>query len=58
MQEVLDFLANIQGPFSIIFYHNELKSLIFGRDHLGRNSLLFGKTKDSIFITSVAGKVS
>lgn len=53
-QDVLDIFQSLTGPFSVVFLFN--KTLFFGRDSLGRNSLLFGKHKDSLFISSIIDK--
>jgi asparagine synthetase B (glutamine-hydrolysing) len=39
-QNVLDALTSIAGPFAFVFYHAASRRLFFGRDQLGRRSLL------------------
>lgn len=56
IQAVLDVLRSVSGPFAFFFY-DKLHSLIyFGRDCLGRRSLLFnnGTIPGSIQISSVS----
>ncbi|GJD06594.1 Asparagine synthetase domain-containing protein 1 [Galdieria sulphuraria] len=54
--DILELLDSLPGPWSIIYYISSLRCLIFGRDVIGRRSLLLGKTGDdqSIFISSVS----
>jgi len=54
--EILELLDSLHGPWSFIYFISSLSLLIFGRDKLGRRSLLFGKTGNdgTIFISSVA----
>ncbi|KAF3932024.1 hypothetical protein ABW20_dc0104058 [Dactylellina cionopaga] len=55
--KVPDILQRIEGPFSFIFYDGPRKRLWFGRDWLGRRSLLLRKpTEDAsgIAICSIA----
>lgn len=49
--DLIQIFKNITGPFSVIFSFNN--SLYFIRDSLGRNSLIIGKSQNSIFLTSV-----
>ncbi|RKF56202.1 Asparagine synthetase domain-containing protein C4F6.11c [Erysiphe neolycopersici] len=44
--EVLNVLRSISGPFAFIFYDHIHKQLYFGRDRLGRRSLLYKEKKD------------
>lgn len=37
---ILDALTNIAGPFAFVLYDAESRRLFYGRDHLGRRSLL------------------
>lgn len=55
-----DLLKNfefIEGPYSIIFYNKETGDVFFGRDSLGRNSLLLEKTDCTIVISSTLGEL-
>lgn len=49
--ELLNIFKTITGPFSIICRFKS--KLYFARDQLGRNSLIVGKHKESIFLCSV-----
>ncbi|EEQ28647.1 hypothetical protein McanMca71_001274 [Microsporum canis] len=47
-------INNISGPFSFIFYDSYFPRVIYGRDYLGRRSLLHGWNKNGDFkISSV-----
>lgn len=50
-EEFLDIFKRVVGPYSFICYFKN--NLYVGRDSLGRNSLIIGKHKNSIFFTSV-----
>lgn len=49
----------LRGPFSLIWYDKKRNKLYFGRDSLGRNTLLIGKDESSnlLYLTSVIGKI-
>ncbi|KAI0889453.1 asparagine synthase-domain-containing protein [Annulohypoxylon maeteangense] len=53
---ILNILRNIDGPFAFLFYDAQMKRLYFGRDRLGRRSLLSNQAEDgnSISFSSVA----
>ncbi|KAI0009974.1 asparagine synthase-domain-containing protein [Xylariaceae sp. FL0662B] len=53
---ILNTLRSIDGPFAFLFYNFESKSIFFGRDRLGRRSLLSKEADDgsSISFSSVA----
>ncbi|KAI1077138.1 asparagine synthase-domain-containing protein [Whalleya microplaca] len=53
---ILNTLRSIDGPFAFVFYDSESKCVFFGRDRLGRRSLLFNEAEDgsSISFSSVA----
>ncbi|KAI5734912.1 hypothetical protein M8J77_011885 [Diaphorina citri] len=53
---VLKTLKHIQGPYSFIFLDKKNKQLWFGKDPIGRHSLLLKCTPTSILVTSVAHK--
>lgn len=38
---ILGVMEKCQGPWSFIFYHAQSQSLLFGRDFIGRRSLLY-----------------
>ncbi|PTB67007.1 asparagine synthase-like protein [Trichoderma citrinoviride] len=50
---VLDALRSIDGPFAFIFLDRKAKRLYYGRDRLGRRSLLL-KKGDEFLLSSVA----
>lgn len=53
---VFELLSSICGPFAFVFFDNVHKQLFFGRDRLGRRSLLYNNAQNSetIQISSVA----
>lgn len=51
-EELLNIFSTITGPFSIICFFKT--KLYFARDSLGRNSMILGKHREAIFLTSVA----
>lgn len=53
---VLNVLRSIEGPFAFLYYDAESKRLYYGRDRLGRRSLLHNVSEDrrSITFSSVA----
>ncbi|KAL1456186.1 hypothetical protein WDU94_000933 [Cyamophila willieti] len=53
---VLKTLKHIQGPYSFIFLNRKTKQLWFGKDPIGRHSLLMKCTSTSLLVTSVAHK--
>ena len=54
---VLEALRSIEGPFAFVYFDAYAKTLYFGRDRLGRRSLLMchDDTEGSVVISSVAG---
>uniref|UniRef100_A0A182NDD6 Glutamine amidotransferase type-2 domain-containing protein n=1 Tax=Anopheles dirus TaxID=7168 RepID=A0A182NDD6_9DIPT len=57
--DLLQLVASLRGPFSVIFLRKQENRVYFARDAVGRNSLLFGRSEDgSILISSVFGNVS
>lgn len=58
-QSVISTLLDIQGPYSFIYFHKSTGRLYFGRDSIGRHSLLIklneGDT-DSLTLCSVGNK--
>ncbi|KAI2616528.1 asparagine synthase-domain-containing protein [Hypoxylon sp. NC1633] len=55
-RHVLDALRKIDGPFAFLFYDAKASRLYFGRDRLGRRSLLLSQAEegDSISFSSIA----
>lgn len=52
--DLLSVLDTLRGPWALAFWHPALKRLYFGRDCIGRRSLLISAVDDShIVITSV-----
>lgn len=51
---VLQVLRAIDGPFSFIFYCKPMRCLYYGRDRLGRRSLLVSHRVDVFTLCSVA----
>lgn len=39
-EQVMTVLGSLEGPYAFVFYHAGSQSLYFGRDPLGRRSLL------------------
>ncbi|EQC42524.1 hypothetical protein SDRG_00257 [Saprolegnia diclina VS20] len=37
---VIEALASVEGPFALCFFHEATETLVYGRDRLGRRSLL------------------
>ncbi|KAG0242551.1 hypothetical protein BGW41_003909 [Actinomortierella wolfii] len=57
-RQLLAILARIEGPFAFVYYHNLTKRLFFGRDCLGRRSLLWHRSnniRESPFILTSVG---
>lgn len=56
---VIELLSNIRGPYALIFWDQFNKSLYYGRDCLGRRSLLKKITTDgSLLLSSVCDNAS
>lgn len=53
---ILKVFQTIEGPYSVIFFNKETNDLFFGRDSLGRNSLLMEKNDCEIIISSTLSK--
>lgn len=56
--DIISVLCKIEGPYSLIYYQKSTNTLYFGRDSIGRHSLLLkidSKT-NSLTLTSVANK--
>ncbi|KAK3839147.1 MAG: asparagine synthase-domain-containing protein [Linnemannia elongata] len=43
-QEFLNLMAKIEGPYAFVYFHAHSESVYFGRDCLGRRSLLWHKS--------------
>ena len=46
-------LIPIRGEYSFILYHTITKQIIFGRDRLGRRSLILSASEDHFGVVSV-----
>ncbi|KAF9919956.1 hypothetical protein FBU30_010344 [Linnemannia zychae] len=44
-QNFLDLMAKIEGPYAFVYYHEPSQTVYFGRDCLGRRSLLWHMSK-------------
>jgi glutamine phosphoribosylpyrophosphate amidotransferase len=49
---VIQLLSNIRGPYAIVFYDAVNKHVYYGRDCLGRRSLLNKSTSDGSLVLS------
>ncbi|KAI6374282.1 hypothetical protein MCOR25_003227 [Pyricularia grisea] len=50
---ILDVLRSIEGPFSFVFLHSPTKKIYYGRDRLGRRSLV-ASSDDGFKLCSIA----
>lgn len=55
LEQVLQTISSIKGPFSIVFYHACSQSIIFGRDRIGRRSLVWNidDASEELIISSI-----
>lgn len=53
-EEIAKTLASIYGEFAFAFYHAATSTLWFGRDRLGRRSLLWKRGQNTLDLVSVA----
>ncbi|KAJ2902269.1 Vacuolar protein sorting-associated protein 9a [Zalerion maritima] len=51
---ILACLRAIEGPFAFVFFYKPSQTVYYGRDRLGRRSLLIGSSLDSLVICSIA----
>ncbi|KAL1893568.1 hypothetical protein Sste5346_006398 [Sporothrix stenoceras] len=51
---VLNVLRAIEGPFAFVYYDRPTGQLYYGRDRLGRRSLLERRTDDTLTLSSVS----
>lgn len=54
--DILETISSIKGPFAFIYYQKETNNLWFGRDRLGRHSLLWNFNEESFYLSSVSKK--
>ncbi|ROT41322.1 cytoplasm protein [Sodiomyces alkalinus F11] len=57
-EAVLDVLRCIEGPFAFIFFDKPSSRLFYGRDRLGRRSLLVNRDDSGFVLSSVAETAS
>ncbi|KAG6831260.1 hypothetical protein H0H92_011770 [Tricholoma furcatifolium] len=58
--EIQDLFASIEGPYAFVYYQSSSRRLFFGRDPLGRRSLLIHKPTSSspyILLASVSAGI-
>lgn len=53
LQAQLDVLSSCSGPYAFIFYDLHSRRILFGRDALGRRSLLFRQNEQGFSLSSV-----
>lgn len=51
---IMKVLRSIDGPFAFVFFDKPSKTLYFGRDRLGRRSLLLRLDQEGLVLSSVA----
>jgi hypothetical protein len=57
--QILQALSDIRGPYALVYYDGPRRRLYYGRDCLGRRSLLFRTEADHSFtLSSVSHDVS
>ncbi|KAL9548090.1 hypothetical protein MBANPS3_005850 [Mucor bainieri] len=54
--EILSALQSIEGPFAFVYYRATTKKVYFGRDCLGRRSLLWLRSETGAFMLSSVGR--
>ncbi|KAK4509321.1 uncharacterized protein ATC70_007672 [Mucor velutinosus] len=54
--EILSVLQSIEGPFAFVYYRASTRKVYFGRDCLGRRSLLWLRSETGAFMLSSVGK--
>lgn len=58
MENILSVISSIRGPYSFIFYDKSEERLYFGRDFIGRRSLILFQSSEEIIISSVSCEAS
>jgi asparagine synthetase B (glutamine-hydrolysing) len=57
IEAILEALRSIEGPFAFVFFDKPNEIVFYGRDRLGRRSLLLGKDEDaSLTLASIAAR--
>lgn len=54
---ILEVLRSIDGPFAFVFFDKPSKKLYFGRDRLGRRSLLVRQDAQGLVLASIADSI-
>ncbi|KAI8641407.1 asparagine synthetase domain-containing protein 1 [Parasitella parasitica] len=54
--EILSALQSIEGPFAFVYYRVSARKIYFGRDCLGRRSLLWLRSDNGAFMLSSVGQ--
>lgn len=57
LETLLNALRAIEGPFAFVYYDYPAETLIYGRDRLGRRSLVLRQDGDELELCSVAGSL-
>jgi asparagine synthetase B (glutamine-hydrolysing) len=52
--DILSVLSEIEGPFAFVYFDASQNKIWFGRDCLGRRSLLWQQSETSFILSSVA----
>lgn len=52
---ILELFSDIRGEFALIIFNKSKNEIIFGRDRLGRRSLLISASNESFCLVSVGG---
>ncbi|CDS05555.1 hypothetical protein LRAMOSA08083 [Lichtheimia ramosa] len=52
--DILKVISRVEGPFAFVFWQQRTNTIWFGRDCLGRRSLLWRRTASSLLICSTA----
>ena len=58
MKNILSVISSIRGPYSFIFYNKSEQRIYFGRDFIGRRSLILFQSSEEVIISSVSCKES
>ncbi|EGG14893.1 hypothetical protein DFA_10766 [Cavenderia fasciculata] len=53
IREIVNTLVKIQGPFAFVYWNSKSRRLWFGRDVLGRRSLLVNRSNDRFILSSI-----
>ena len=54
VEEVLEVVGRVRGPWALVYLHRPTDSLWFGRDYFGRSSLLAARRPGGLALASVA----